>query len=210
LRALIHSLAHDLAQPLTSVRCFLEMLSVRGAHLSPDDKDLTIIEQQADRAISLTKGISALVREVPLPNGPWISLDSLLNDVFHDFIALQNAGMLILERQWDPAIQVTSTQVLRQLCILIVGKIAGKNTSVTKLTVNAKPSAGRCDLSFIWMAGNSPGLPAKGVINETLPYLQDMAYSIGGELSVPVDQAEITLRVPAGPLATGSRHSPDN
>jgi hypothetical protein len=208
---LIHSLAHDLAQPLTSVRCFLEMLSVRGANLSPDDKDLTIIEQQADRAISLTKGISALVREVPLPNGPWISLDSLLNDVLHDFIAMQNAGMLILDRQWDPTIQVTSTQVLRQLCILIVGKIAGKNTSATKLTVSAKPSAGRCDLSFIWMAnGNSPGLPAKGVINETLPYLQDMAYSIGGELSVSVDQAEITLRVPAGPPVAGTRHSPNN
>jgi len=126
LRALIHSLAHDLAQPLTSVRCYLEMLSVRGANLSPDDKDLKIIEQQADRAVSLTKGISAMVREVALPNGPWISLDSLLNDVLHDFIALQNAGLLVLDRQWAATIQVTSAPILRQLCILIVGKIAGK------------------------------------------------------------------------------------
>jgi DNA-binding response OmpR family regulator len=211
LRVLIHSLAHDLAQPLTSVRCYLEMLSVRGANLSPDDKDLKIIEQQADRAVSLTKGISALVREVPLSNGPWISVDSLLNDVFHDFIALQNAGLLVLDRQWDPAIQVTSAPVLRQLCILIVAKIAGKNTAATKLTISAKLSAARCDLSFIWMAnGNRPGLPAKGVINETLPYLQEMVDAIGCEMSVPEDQAEITLRVPAGPLATGTRQGTIN
>jgi hypothetical protein len=208
---LVHSLAHDLAQPLTSVRCFLEMLSARGANLSPDDKDLKIIEEQADRTVSLTKGISALVRDVPLPKGPWTSLDSLLNDVFHDFIALQNAGLLVLDRQWDPAIQVTSMPILRQLCILIVAKIAGKNTSAIKLTVSAKLSGGRCDLSFIWMTNaNRPGLHAKGIINETLPYLQEMVDSIGVEMSVPADQAEITLRLPAGPLATNARQGTVN
>jgi len=76
------------------------MLSVRGASLSPDDKDLKIIEEQADRTVSLIKGISAMVRDVPLPKGPWISLDSLLNDVFHDFIALQNATLKAITALW--------------------------------------------------------------------------------------------------------------
>jgi hypothetical protein len=192
------------------VRCFLEMMSLRGAHLEPDDQDLKIIEQQADRAVSLTKGISAMVREVALPDGPWITLDSLLNDVFHDFIALQNAGLLILDRQWAATIQVTSTPILRQICILLVGKIAGKNTSATKLTIGAKLSSGHCDLSFIWTTGNRPGLPAKGIINETLSYLQEMVESIGGEISVPADQAEITLRVPAGPPSAGTRQGTVN
>lgn len=210
LRALIHSVAHDLAQPLTSVRCFLEMLTLRGGTLAPNDKDLKVIEQQADRAVSLTKAISALVREVALPNDPWVSLDDLLNDVFHDFIALQNAGLLELDRQWDPSIQVTSTPVLRQLCILIMSKLAGKNTSPLKLSVAAKLSSGRCDLSFSWKnnnSGSSEGPAARDVLNETLPYVQEMVYSIGGEISVSSDQREIMLRVPAGPAVTGTRQS---
>ena len=69
LRALIHSVAHDLAQPLTSVRCFLEVLGMQQWHTPIPPADLKTIEQQADRAISLAKGISALVREGPVPSG---------------------------------------------------------------------------------------------------------------------------------------------
>jgi two-component system OmpR family response regulator len=210
LRALIHSMAHDLAQPLTSVRCFLEMAALRGGTVPSDDKDLKTIEQQADRAVGLTKGISALVREVALPNDPWVSLDSLLNDVFNDFMVLQNAGLLLLDRQWDPSIQVTSTPVLRQLCIFIISKLTGKNTSPFTLTISAKQAAGRCDVSLSWKAsGPPPGQAptAKNVINETLPYVQEIAFSLGGEISVPADQAEIILRVPAGPATTGTRQS---
>ena len=66
LRAVIHSMAHDLAQPLTSVRCFLEVLAMHNGDPIPP-ADLRSIEQQADRAISLAKSISALVREAPVP-----------------------------------------------------------------------------------------------------------------------------------------------
>src|SRR6478672_1345693 len=76
LRAVIHSTAHDLAQPLTSIRCFLEVLAMNnGAPIPP--ADLRSIEQQTDRAISLAKSISALVRESAVPTGPWVSLDGL-------------------------------------------------------------------------------------------------------------------------------------
>ena len=94
MRALIHSVAHDLAQPLTSIRCFLEVMGMHqdGSRTLP--AGLKIIEQQADRAISLAKGISALVREVPAPSGPWTSLDALLNDLLNDFIVLLHSGLL--------------------------------------------------------------------------------------------------------------------
>ena len=65
LRALIHSVAHDLAQPLTSIRCFLEVMGMHKNGAQPLPSDLRTIEQQADRAITLAKGISVLVREVP-------------------------------------------------------------------------------------------------------------------------------------------------
>src|SRR5471032_2320265 len=52
LKSLIHSLAHDLAQPLTSVRCFLEVLGMHNGNASTQPSDLKTIEQQADRAIS--------------------------------------------------------------------------------------------------------------------------------------------------------------
>ena len=102
LRALAHSLAHDLAQPLTSVRCFLEVLGINNGNASVTPAELETIEQQADRAISLTKGISALVGEAPVPSGPWTSLDALLNDLFNDFAVLLHSGLLTLDRQWNP------------------------------------------------------------------------------------------------------------
>src|SRR5258707_2676115 len=41
------------------------------------------IEQQADRAIALTKTISSLVREVQSPSGPWVSLNLVLRSEEH-------------------------------------------------------------------------------------------------------------------------------
>jgi two-component system OmpR family response regulator len=107
-RALIHSLAHDLAQPLTSVRCFLEVIGLHDGAAAISPNDLKNIEQQADRAISLARGISALARELPMPLVPGISLDLLLDDVFNDFVVLLHSGLLTAERRLNPAIQVTS------------------------------------------------------------------------------------------------------
>src|ERR1700731_634218 len=53
LTALIHAMAHDLAQPLTSIRCFLEVMGMHKGGSPPLPAEIKTIEQQADRAIAL-------------------------------------------------------------------------------------------------------------------------------------------------------------
>jgi two-component system, OmpR family, response regulator len=206
LRALIHSVAHDLAQPLTSVRCFLEVMGMHPG-TAPAPPDLRTIEQQADRAISLTKAISALVREVPIPSGPWILLDGLLNDLFDDFIVLLHSGLLTLERQWDPSIQVTSNPVLRHLLVLFLSKMIGRNTRPLVLTVSAQIKDQRCVLAFNWKANDDSPVPAqsaRNIITKDIPHIQELVYSIGGELTLSEDHPEILLKLPAS--QQGGRH----
>ena len=205
LRALLHSMAHDLAQPLTSVRCFLEVMGMHPG-TAPAPPDLRTIEQQADRAISLTKAISALVREVPIPSGPWTLLDSLLNDLFDDFIVLLNSGLLSLDRQWDTSIQVTSNPVLRQLLVLFVAKLIGRNTRPMVLTVSAQVKDQRCVMAFNWKANDDSPTPiqsAKNIVTKDIPHIQELVYSIGGEITISEEHPEILLKLPA---AQGSRH----
>jgi hypothetical protein len=201
LRAVIHSTAHDLAQPLTSIRCFLEVLAMHnGASIPP--ADLKSIEQQADRAISLAKSISALVRESPVPTGPWVSLDGLLNDLFSDFTVLLYSGLLTLDRRWNAAIQVTSSPVLRQLMVLFLSKLIGRNTRPLALTISAKTADGRCLLDLSWTPADdsgSPALEAKNILARELTYIQELVYSLGGEIVLPEGRSEIQLKVPAAP-----------
>jgi DNA-binding winged helix-turn-helix (wHTH) protein len=206
LRALINSVAHDLAQPLTSVRCFLEVMGMHPG-TAPVPSDLKTIEQQADRAISLTKGIAALVRENPVPSGPWTLLDGLLNDLFNDFTVLLNSGLLTLERQWDPSILVTSSPVLRQLLVLFLTKLVGRNARPLMLTVSAQIKEGRCVLDFNWKANDDSTTPihdARNIISKELPSIEELVFSIGGELSLADGRPEILLKLPAGPQ--NSRH----
>jgi hypothetical protein len=196
---LIHSLAHDLAQPLTSIRCFLEVAGIRKSGPQPL-ADLRTIEQQADRAISLAKAISVLVREVPAPSAPWASLDSLLNDLFNDFIVLLHSGLVTLERQWSSAIQVTSSPVLRHLLVLFLSKLVGRNTRPLILTISAQANDGRCTIHFKWRPADSAQtamLDAKSIIAKELSYIHEQIYSIGGELSLIDGHSEILLKVPA-------------
>jgi DNA-binding winged helix-turn-helix (wHTH) protein len=199
LRALIHSVAHDLAQPLTSIHCFLEVMGMHtGAKTHP--ADLKAIEQQADRAIALAKGISALVREDPVPSGPWTSLNALLNDLFNDFIVLLHSGLLTLDRQWDSSILVTSSPVLRHLMVLFLSKLVGRNTRPLVLTISAQANEGRCLLKMKWKAADDspPPLPdAKGIIAKELAYVQELVYSIGGEMSLTDGRTKILLKLPA-------------
>ncbi len=176
----------------------------------PAIRTCKLIEQQADRAIGLTKGISAMVREVPLPSEPWVSLDSLLNDVFNDFAALQNfrtAG--IGTAGWDSSIQVANSPALRQLCVFIVSKLAGNNTCALALTVAAQSSSGRCDLLFKWKAsgnGNTPVAAAKSVFSMgRFPICRRWSIPSRGEISLASDQPEITLHLPERPAATVAR-----
>ena len=206
LRALIHSVAHDLAQPLTSVRCFLEVMGMHSG-TAPVPAELRTIEQQADRAISLTKSISALVRESPAPSGPWTSLDGVLNDLFNDFLVLLHSGLLTLERQWDTSIQVTSNPVLRQLLVLFLSKLIGRNTRPLVLTVSTQIKEGRCVLAFDWKASDDSQVPVqdgRNIIAKEIAHIQELVFSIGGELSLTEGKPEILLKLPAAPQS--SRH----
>jgi DNA-binding winged helix-turn-helix (wHTH) protein len=199
MRALIHSVAHDLAQPLTSIRCFLEVIGMHKDALRTP-ADLKIIEQQADRAISLAKGISSLVREVPVPSGPWISLDALVDDLVNDFIVLLHSDLLTLQRQWESSIQVTSSPVLRHLMVLFLSKLVGRNTRPLVLTVSAQGHEGRCLLEIKWKPADDSALPlldAKEIIARELACIQELVYSIGGEMSLTDGQSKILLKLPA-------------
>jgi len=199
LRALVYSAAHDLAQPLTSVRCFLEVLAMRKGSIADHAADIKVIEQQADRAIALAKGISGMVRESPVAAGPWTSLDGLLNDVFNDFATLLHSGLLTLHRQWDSTIQVTSSPVLRQLLILALSKLTGRNTGFLDLTVSAKMLDGRCHLEFRWKSaeGGSAGiLDFSDMFAKELVHVEEMVHSIGGELGFHDVEPMMTFKLP--------------
>jgi DNA-binding winged helix-turn-helix (wHTH) protein len=183
-RALINSLAHDLAQPLTNVRCFLEMTAMRKGNLSMAPTDLRNAEHQADRAIALEKTIAALVREVSVPSGPWTALNSLLEQVFENFNVLVQSGLLTLERRWDLSLQVTSNPVLLQLLVLLIGKLAGKNTVPITLTVTASRRDGRCHLELRWRPTEQGEVQeAETALGHDLPHVREMAYSIGADLA---------------------------
>lgn len=198
--ALIHSVAHDLAQPLTSIRCFLEVMGMHKNGSPPLASDVRMIEQQADRAISLAKAISVLVREVPAPSVPWISLDTLLNDLFDDFAMLLHSGLLSVERQWSSAVQVTSSPVLRHIMVLFLSKLIGRNTRPMVLTISTEANDDRCVIQLKWKPadGAQPALlDAEGIIAKELAYIQELVYSIDGELSLTNGRSEILLKMPA-------------
>lgn len=208
MRYLVHSLAHDLAQPLTSVRCFLEVLTVRKQNVAHQPTEIKGIEQQADRAIALTRGISALVRDVDIPAGLWIPLDTLLNDVFEDFAVLLHSGFLTLQKNWDHSVQVTSSPVLRQLLVLLVAKLTGRNPRPLVLTLAGVVRGERCHLQFRWVAtdGSQGTLPdANSILAKDVASLQELARSIAGELAPGDTQPTIELALPAGPRVVAPR-----
>lgn len=196
-RALVNSIAHDLAQPLTGVRCFLEVAAIRKGDLSASAFDLRSVEQQADRAIVLAKTISALVREVSLPTEPWVYLSSMLEQIFDGFAVLIQSGLLTLERRWDRSIQITSSPVLQQLLVFLVGKLAAKNTRPITLTISAGIKGSRCHLEMRWRASEQGSVQsAETTLAGDLVYIQEMVYSIGGEI-VFEGETGISLRLPA-------------
>lgn len=198
-RALVSSVAHDLAQPLTGVRCFLEVAAMRKGNLFASTADLKGIEQQADRAIALARTISSLVRETTVPSGPWISLNSLFEQIFDDFAVLVHSGMLTVERRWDSSIQVSSSPVLQQLLVLLVGKVAGKNTRPITLTVSADVKGSRCNLGIRWRATEGGAVQdAQTTLGSDHVYIQELLYSIGGELAFE-GETGLSLKIPASP-----------
>jgi DNA-binding response OmpR family regulator len=208
LRALIHAVAHDLAQPLTSVRCFLEMLAMRKESTATQPSELKLIEQQADRAIALAKSISALVREIPVPADPWISLEILFHDLFADFAVLLHSGQLTLERQWEPSIQISSRPALRQLLVLFVSKLIARNTRPFILTVAGALKDGRCHLDLRWRSADPSQQPlhdTRSMLVRELVSIQEIISSLDAELALPEGQSEISLKLPTAPLASAAR-----
>jgi DNA-binding response OmpR family regulator len=201
-RVLVNSVAHDLAQPLTSVRCFLEVVSMRGGINLAPSADLKNAEQQTDRAIALAKTIASLVREIPVPVGPWAPLDAVLNDVFNEFIVLLNSALLTVERNWDPSIQVTSSPVVRHLLTLLIGKMVGRNTKPMILSVASNLRGGRCHLEMRWRTNDgSPVQDMRTTFAKELSHVQEMVYSIGGEIILEGDSG-MALKLPAAPQAS--------
>jgi hypothetical protein len=127
-------------------------------------------------------------------------LDALLNDLFNDFTVLLHSGLLTLDRQWNPSIQVTSSPVLRQLLVLFLSKLIGRNTKPLSLSIAAQVKDGRCNMELKWKSNDdSQGIvpDAKNILSKDLMFLQEMAYSIGAELALSEGRAEIVLKLPA-------------
>ncbi len=198
-RSLVHSLAHDLAQPLTSVRCFLEVLSLKGPAATTQSGDTQSVEQQADRAIALTKGISALTRDAARPESPSVSVDTLLNDIFNDFIVLVHSGFLTIERRWHTSLAVTSSPVLRQAIVLLLAKVLGKNPRPLVLSVNAEAVGQNCRISFLWRSSSGSGtmMDSESILAKDVRHLESLLEAVDGEAGVMAGKPEITLTVPA-------------
>ncbi len=199
LRTLVHAIAHDLAQPLTSVRCFLEMMAMRKGP-EPQPADITTIEQQADRAIALAKSISAIVRDFPLPVSPWIPLEVLLTDLLADYALLLQSGHITVERQCEPRIQVSSSPVLRQLLVLFLGKMVGRTPQPFTISIAAKVREGRCHLDLGWRSGEASQRTVQDsrmMLAREFAVIQEIVRSLGGELILPEDRPEISLILPA-------------
>ena len=206
IRNMVHSITHDLAQPLTSVRCFLETLALGGERAASDPEGLKLAEQQADRAIALAKSISALVRDVPIPREPWVSLHALLNDIFDDFSVLLNSGLLVLDRKWNAPLQVTSDPALRYCIVLLISKLAGRNSRPLVLSINAAANESRCLITFRWKANDSSSAAvadARAILARDGELFREAAACFKGEFNMVENQPELSLVVPAFP-GTGS------
>jgi DNA-binding winged helix-turn-helix (wHTH) protein len=203
LRTLIHSMVHDLAQPLTSVRCFLEMMAMRKGTVPAQPAELKIVDQQADRAVALAKGISAMVRDMPAPTVSWLPLDTLIHEVLGDFAIVQQSGLLTIHQQWEPGLRVSSSPVLRQLLVMFLTKILGRNAQPLVLNIDAKTRNGRVLLEMRWRQAEPSPLVVQdtgSMLKRELESIHDIVRSLGAELVLPEGQPEISLQLPAAPM----------
>src|SRR5260370_34455948 len=117
-----------------------------------------------------------------------------------------NSGLLTLDRQWDPSLQVPSSPVLRQLLVLLVSKVVGCNTKPVVLTVAARAHQGRCHLDLRWRAADNSAIrDARTVLAKELPGVKEIVSSLGVELALPEDQAAVLLNFPVAPLAAAAK-----
>lgn len=204
LRALIHSVAHDLAQPMTSVRCYLEMLALQNGSVPPQMPELKSMEQQADRAIALAKSILTLARALEHPAGPSVSIEDLINDLSGDFGVIINSGLLTLEHRGDTSLQVTSSPALHQVLVLLVSKLLGRNSRPLTVTLSATVRHGQCELEMSWRSTHDlhhKVLDATTVLAKELKNIQEILYLMGGDLEPLGTEPSLKLKLPAISLA---------
>src|SRR5262249_25548301 len=111
-----------------------------------------------------------------------------------------HCGLLTVQRMWDPAIQVSSSPALRQLLVLLLSKLTGRNTRPMVLTLAAQSEDGRCQLELRWRPADSvqKALPdAISIVARERASVMEIAQSLGGELGLPEGECRISLQVPA-------------
>jgi DNA-binding response OmpR family regulator len=204
IRALIHSLGHDIAQPLTTVRGYLELLALNNG--TPVAADLTTMRWQTERAIALGKGVSALARNSGPATGTWISVEQLLTDLLNEFSCAISSGLLTVERRWEASVQVTSSTALFQLLVFFVSKLIGFHSQPLTLAISAQALDGICDLELQWRPTSpdqSKTVDAASILSRDRIYIKEIADLIGGELGSLEEQPQIKLKAPA-PLANAA------
>jgi signal transduction histidine kinase len=185
LTALLHSLAHDLAQPLTTVHCFLELAGQRKPNVSPGTAELRNTALQIDRAIAISKGISALTREPPAASTPSLPLDALLEEVFEIFGVLVHTGFLTFERLDTGGVQIRSNAALRQSLIVVITRLAGQSITPIKITVAADVAEDRCFLDLSWRINDTLRVPvqsAEGIFAGDQSHLRELLQEAGADL----------------------------
>jgi DNA-binding response OmpR family regulator len=204
IRALIHSLGHDIAQPHTTVRGYLELLARNNA--TPVAADLTTIRWQMERAIALGKGVSALARNSRPATETWISVEQLLTDLLNEFSCAISSGLLTVERRCEASVQVTSSRALFQLLVFFVSNLIGCHSQPLTLTISAQALDGICDLELQWRptsSDESKTSDAKSSLSRNLEYIQEIVDLIGGQLGSLEEQPQIKLKAPA-PVASAA------
>jgi signal transduction histidine kinase len=202
LTALLHSLAHDLAQPLTTVHCFFELAGQHKTAAASTPTELSNAALQIDRAIAIAKGVSALTRENPTADFPAIPLDVLLDEIFENFGVLTHTGFLTFERIATAGVQIAGNSALRQSLIVVITKVAGQSTSPLKVTVAADEAEHRNFLDFSWRPNDSARIPAQtaeAIFAGDQNLLRDLLQHAGAELAECGNAAALSISAPAVP-----------
>jgi signal transduction histidine kinase len=202
LTALLHSLAHDLAQPLTTIHCFLELAGEHKTATASSVTELSNAALQIDRAIAIAKGVSSLTRENPATNSPAIALDTLLDEIFENFGVLTHTGFLAFERIATAGVQIAGNPAMRQSLIIVITKLAGQSTSPIKVTVAADEAEHRYFLDFSWRPNDSAGIAvqtAEAIFGGDQNLLRELLQEAGAELAECGNAAALSISAPAVP-----------
>src|SRR5262249_34401330 len=138
----------------------------------------------------------------------WVSLEQLFTEVLNEFTVVINSGLLTVVRRWDSSMQITGSPALRQLLVLFVSKLLGRNTRPLTVTMTSRMKEGFCDLELRWQCTDSSQnqvADAGTVFARDLKSVHEIAYQVGGERGLTEGQPQITLTLPAAPQTAPGR-----